>query len=120
MRNRLLLAAISVLLYTYSVFGQTASDIDKKYGKSAKVYSVSEHIWMTPEYTADGQVCQMHFYPKRISAKTNYLYKRLPFEELKGVLNELAPLDTRGAKKNLLARLRLVGDLSGRHTRMKK
>lgn len=99
MRNKLIFAAVSIMLYANSAFGQTASDMDKKYGKSAKVYSVSEHIWMTPEYTADGQVCQMHFYPKRISANTNYLYKQLPFEELKAVLNELAPLDMRGAKK---------------------
>jgi hypothetical protein len=54
---------------------------------------------MTPEYTADGQVCQMRLYPKRISSDTNYLSKQLPFKELKGVLNQLVPLNLRGAKK---------------------
>jgi hypothetical protein len=99
MRNKLIFAALSIMLCANSAFGQTASDIDTKYGKSAKVYSVSEHIWMTPEYTADGQVCLIRLYPKRISATANYFFKELPFEELKGVLNQLAPLDTRGVKK---------------------
>src|SRR5437868_6430334 len=87
------------LLYAGSAGGQTASDIEVSYGKPVNAYSVSEHIWMTPEYTADGQVCQMRLYPKRISSDTNYLSKQLPFEELKEVLNQLVPLNARGVKK---------------------
>jgi len=54
---------------------------------------------MTPEYAADGQFCRMRFYPKRISRNTNYGAHDLPFNELRGVLNELVPLETRGTKK---------------------
>ena len=93
------LAVAILILYVNPAFGQTASDIEIKYGKPINVYSVSENIWMTPEYTADGQVCEMRLYPKRIAPGTNYLSRQLLFAELKGVLNQLAPPNTRGPKK---------------------
>lgn len=93
------LALVLVLLAGKYAHAQTAADIRAKYGESVAVYSVSEHIWMTPEYAADGQVCRMRLYPKRISANTNYGAHNLPFNELRGVLNSLVPVETRGAKK---------------------
>lgn len=89
----LFLAAVS------AVSAQTVVDIQAKYGNPVDVYSVSEHIWMTPEYAADGQVCRMRLYPKRISSNTNYGAHNLPFSELRDVLNALVPVETRGSKK---------------------
>src|SRR5262245_56552801 len=94
-------ALVLVLLAGKYVNAQTAADIQTKYGKPVDVYSVSEHIWMTPEFASDGQVCRMRFYPKRISGNTNYGAHDLPFSELRGVLNKLVPVETRGAKKQL-------------------
>jgi hypothetical protein len=99
MRNGLILATVILLLSVPSAFGQTASDIEMKYGKPTKVYSVSERIWMTPEYTADGQVCRIRLYPKRISADASYLSKERPFEEFMVAVDQLVPLNKRGAKK---------------------
>ena len=48
---------------------QTSADLQGKYGKSLEVYSVSQSIWMTPEYSPDGQVCRMRLYPKRLKRK---------------------------------------------------
>ena len=79
--------------------GQTAADIHAKYGKSLEVYSVSEHIWMTPDYASDGQICRMRLYTKRIGENTNYGTHNLPFNELRDFLNVLVPSETRGAKK---------------------
>lgn len=79
--------------------GQTAADIEAKYGKSLQVHSVSEHIWMTPEYAPDGQVCRMRLYPKRISDNTNYGTLNLPIDELRRVLNILVPVGSRGPKQ---------------------
>ena len=93
------LALVLVLLAGKYVYAQTAADIRAKYGKSVDVYSVSEHIWMTPEYAADGQVCRMRLYPKRISANMNYGAHNLPFNELRDVLNALVPVEIRGTKK---------------------
>jgi hypothetical protein len=93
------LALIFVLMAADCVYAQTAADIRARYGKSVDVYSVSEHIWMTPEYASDGQVCRMRFFPKRISANTNYGAHDLPFIELRDVLDALVRVETRGAKK---------------------
>ena len=53
---------------------------------------------MTPEYAADGRVCFMRLYPKRIDQKTNFVGKscELDFKELKVLLNQLVPPNTRG------------------------
>ncbi|MFY9620023.1 MAG: hypothetical protein WAM70_14510 [Pyrinomonadaceae bacterium] len=53
---------------------------------------------MTPDYAADGQVCRLRLYPKRIGANADYLSQTLPFEELRDALNLLVPLDERGNK----------------------
>ena len=78
---------------------QTASDIERKYGKPTNAYSVGELVWMTPEYAADGQVCRMRLYPRRISGDTNYAVKELPFDDFKNVVEQLIPINMRGAKK---------------------
>lgn len=51
------LAAVIFILYIVPAFGQTVSDLEMKYGKPVNAYSVSEHIWMTPEYNHNGQIC---------------------------------------------------------------
>lgn len=100
MNKNLLLAAIIIVFgSSVSTHAQTATDIRARYGKSVEVYSVSEHIWMTPEYANDGQVCRIRLYPKRIGGDTNYGSHELPFTELRDVLNSLVPVSTRGTKK---------------------
>ena len=94
------IALIILLLTVTTTRGQTVSELERKYGKSVSVYNVSEHIWMTPDYSADGQVCQMRLYPKRIGPETNYLGSQLLFPELRQVLNQIAPPHLRGLKKD--------------------
>jgi hypothetical protein len=96
---RLRIAILVCLISASCVFGQRAAEIESKYGKPTNVYSLSEHIWMTPEFAADGKVCEMRLYPKRIDGSSNYLSKKLPFEELSEVLNEMIPVDQRGNKE---------------------
>lgn len=95
--------AIVVIIFGLSVvatFGQTVSEVQRKYGNPVSVYTVSEHIWMTPEYSADGQVCRMRLYPRRLGVETDYLITQLPFTELSQVLNEMVPPHLRGPKKD--------------------
>lgn len=100
MRRKLVLITLSFVATAVSTMGQTAADLKTKYGEPVRAYVVGEEIWMTPEYTADGQVCQMRLYPKRVGpANHNYLSKRLSFQELNSVLNELVPPNMRGARK---------------------
>lgn len=92
--------AIAILLMSVSsAMGQTPLEFEKKYGKPVIAYQVSESIWMTPEYTTDGQICLMRLHPQRFSPNANYISPNLPFQELKRVLNQLVPLQNRGAKK---------------------
>jgi hypothetical protein len=99
MKNRLVFLATLLILQTTVSFGQTASDVEAKYGKPTKAYSVGEFVWMTPDYSVDGQVCRMRLYPKRISADTNYVVKDLPFDDFKSVVDQLIPPAARGTKK---------------------
>jgi len=96
---RLILAAAFFAFAASSALGQSASDIEAKYGKPTNVYAVSQNIWMTPEYTADGQVCEMLLYPRRIAPDAINLSNKLPFDELQIVLNKLVPVNTRGVQR---------------------
>ena len=98
MRERLLVVGF-LMLRIVSVSAQTASEIEARYGKSEKVYSVSEHIWMTPTYAADGQPCEITLYPKRVSPGTTYFFQKLPAAELKVVLEQLVPFSNRGTRQ---------------------
>jgi hypothetical protein len=110
---------VMLLLFVGAANAQTPSEFEKRYGKPVVAYQVSESIWMTPEYTTDGQVCIMRLHPQRFSAKANYISPNLPFPELTKVLNQLVPLKTRGAKKEPFDTALLVGTLSGGSTRMR-
>lgn len=95
--------AIVLILLSFSVmpsFGQTISEVERRYGKSISVYPISEHIWMTPDYAADGQVCRMRLYPRRLGPTTDYLISQLLFPELSEVLNQVVPPHLRGSKKD--------------------
>lgn len=89
---------ILLVLCSSNASSQTRREVEAKYGSGEKVYSVSEHIWMTPQYNAANEVCLIRLYPKRISTTTNYFSNTLHTDELRTVLNELAPLGTRGAR----------------------
>lgn len=98
MRLRLI-ATLIFLFCVNSASAQTARDFEKAYGNSLEVYAVSDSIWMTPEYAADGRVCLMRLYPRHIDQKTNYVSNtpmRLEFKELTAALNRLVPPETRG------------------------
>jgi len=104
--------AIALVIFTLSVvptFAQTVSEVERRYGKPISVYSVSEHIWMTPDYSADGQVCRMRFYPRRLGPKMDYLGSELLFPELSQVLNEIVPPHLRGSKEDGFGQTSLGG-----------
>lgn len=99
MKDKFIFCAVFLsCIFASTIFGQTSEQIKEKYGQPVEAYSVSERIWMTPKFTANGQVCTMRLYPKRISSTTNYLSNKLDYWELNEVLNQLAPPETRGKK----------------------
>jgi hypothetical protein len=112
MRQTLLLVCLCLALMS-PAFGQTVTELREQYGQPIEAYSVSEHIWMTPEFAEGGQVCSMRLYPKRISATTNYLGQdKLNYWELKKVLEQLAPTETRGNETKSSGLTMLLGQVS--------
>ena len=71
-------AALMLLVCASLASAQTMSDLQTKYGAPVKIFSVSEHIWMMPEFAADGQVCRLNFFHKRISSEMHYLSDTIP------------------------------------------
>jgi len=108
-RVRVIALVVAWLAMISTTFAQTSSEVDGKYGKPVPVYTVSEHIWMTPDYAADGQVCRMRLYPRRLGPKTDYLGSELLFSELSQVLNEIVPPNVRGTKKDGFGQTSLGG-----------
>lgn len=102
-------AILLLVLFVTSAAGQKVSDIEKEYGTPTQAYSLSEHIWMTPEYGIDGEICRARLYPKRIALKTEYLAKELPFQELTNVLNRLIPPAQRGSAKEFFGETEIGG-----------
>lgn len=94
------ISLLVIVLGVNTTFGQTASDLNARYGKSSPDYAISEHIEMKADYSADGQVCRMQFYPRDHERKTHDVNAYLPFPELKQALNEAIPPDLRGFKKD--------------------
>ena len=101
MRNKAIVAPFMLLFFVGIGSGQTASDITTKYGPPVNVLSVSEHVWMTPDYAANGQICRAALYAKRVSPKTNYVSNEIPLTEVIAVLNQIVPPSTRGTRKEL-------------------
>ena len=93
------LLLLILMVSAVPVASQTVSEIEEKYGKPTLAYSVSENIWMTPDFAADGQVCRMRFHPKRFDRKAVKLGGHLVFSELKSVLNQIVPPLLRGSRK---------------------
>ena len=107
---RVIVIILFLSLFLITTHGQTSRAFEKDYGKPTDGYSVSAHISMTPEYSSDGQVCRARLYRQHLSNETKSVSKALPFEELKGVLNQLIPPRLRGAVKDPFR----VTDLGGR------
>jgi len=82
-----------------SAFGQTRTEMEAKFGQPVKAYAVSEHVWMSPDYASDGQVCRMTFYPRRFSSNIHYLTSQLPFNEFMTVIDAIVPVGIRGAQR---------------------
>lgn len=103
------LLLITLVLSVTPVVGQTAAEIEEAYGKPTLAYSVTQHIWMTPDFAANGQVCKMRFYPKRVGRDAAYLGGKLDSVELKWILNNIVPPASRGNAKSMLG----LGNIGG-------
>lgn len=100
MKIRLTLIAAILPMICFLVKAQTSKEIERTYRKQPDVYLVSEGLWMTPSYSANGQVCMMRVYPRTISKNTNYLGPYLDINETLNFINTLFPVNTRGRRES--------------------
>ena len=97
---RLIGTIVLVLSLSFSsVCAQSLHDVETKYGAPTRSYSVSGNIWMSPQFSADAQLCLARLYPKKIDATNNYLSSTLSPWEIKDVFDKLAPIAVRGVQK---------------------
>jgi hypothetical protein len=99
MKRIVRLAIVMTVFSVVSVFGQSREEIEAKFGQPVNAYSVSEKVWMSPQFAPDGQVCRMAFYPRRFSATENFLRNDLPFDEFRSVIDTIVPIAIRGTQK---------------------
>ena len=93
------LAIVMTVFTVASAFGQSRAEIEAKFGEPVNAYTVSEKIWMSPEYASDGQVCRTTFHPRQFSSTTSFLTKELPFDEFRSVIDAVVPVVLRGTQK---------------------
>jgi hypothetical protein len=99
MKSKIALLLSILVLSCTGIQGQSAYEIQLKYGKRVNVYSVSEALWMSPTYDSKGQLCLMRVFPKTVSTDTNYLSPDLDIDETLRFINELVPVHTRGRRE---------------------
>ena len=67
------------------------AEIEQQFGQPQKVYSIGTYSSMSAEFAADGQVCQMWIYPKRVSGSKSYLGNKLSLAGVWSFLNSFVP-----------------------------
>ncbi len=59
MMQQLLLAVMVIAMFGVSAFGQTPTDLQRKYGTLTNVFEVRPGVLMTVKYGDDGQASEM-------------------------------------------------------------
>jgi hypothetical protein len=70
--------------------------------KSVEAYEVRPGILAMPRYTSDGQVCEVGLERRHYSPEKVYLDSALSREEIDQIADEVAPINERGSRTNLM------------------
>jgi len=94
--NKKLTLSLLLLAFTTTSWGQTSTDLNKKYRKITFYELQQPGIVMIPKYADDGNVCEMTV--ERHQATDNGIILALTFsdQEVKDVIDELVPEPQRG------------------------
>lgn len=104
MKLRLLQTGLLLMLTTIPVWAQTSADLNSKYGTPQQSYEIRPGIFMSVQYNADGQVCEMSVekHHIKVSGVINVDPTVISADEMKEIVEELVQMNQRGAKsKNL-------------------
>jgi hypothetical protein len=115
MIQQLLFAASVIAMVGVSAFGQTPADLQRKYGTPANVFEVRPGVLMTVKYGDDGQASEMIVEKRRTTDAKINLNSTLPDALVKELIDELAPIETRGKRidKGYMDKWYLESTISG-------
>jgi hypothetical protein len=91
-------ASFLLALISIPIFAQTAPDLERKYGPPIKVFQIRSGIFMTVKYDDVGQVCEMVIERRLTTESRVDLDSTLPDPLVKELIDELAPVNTRGKR----------------------
>ena len=74
---------------------QTAEDLGRRYPVVTSYKVIFPGIFMTPKYTADGQVCEMSVQKQNVTER-RFQDSYIPNKQLKMLLDTLVPMSDRG------------------------
>jgi len=98
MMQQLLLAMMVIAMFGVSAVGQTPTDLQRKYGILTNVFEVRPGVLMTVKYGDDGQVSEMVIEKRHTTDRGINLNAALPEALVKELIDELAPIETRGKR----------------------
>jgi hypothetical protein len=118
MMQQLLLAVMVIAMFGISAFGQTPTDLQRKYGIPANVFEVRPGVLMTVKYGHDGQASEMVIEKRHTTDRSINLNAALPEALVKELIDELAPIETRGKRidKGYMDKWYLESNISGNLT----
>ena len=100
MRHDLLFACLLIAFFGISAFGQTAAEMESKYGPPVKAFEVRPGVLMTVKYADDGQVCEMVLERRHTTESGVNLDSTLSDKLVNELIDELAPVAVRGERKD--------------------
>lgn len=115
MMQQLLLVALIIAMFGVSAFGQTFTDLQRKYGTPTNVFEVRPGVLMTVKYGDDGQASEMVIERRHTTDASINLNSALSEALVKELIDELAPIETRGKRidKGYMDKWYLESNISG-------
>jgi hypothetical protein len=94
-----------------STSGQTANDLNTKYGVAQKSYEIRPGIFMTPKFSSDGRVCEMSVEKRHVKSSGAILVDDtfMSREEMTPIVEELVPFNERGTERKPSGDISIIG-----------
>ena len=111
MKRKLLLLILILVITSISASAQNASDLAAKYGAPHQSYEIRPGIFMTVKSATDGQACELSIEKRHVtgSGTINLDPTILSPEEMKEIVEELAPISARGKERKGSGDMVIIG-----------
>ena len=87
---------IFLLIVSIPTFGQTAKDLERKYGKIIEAIEIRSGIMMRLQTGSSGQVAELRVEPYSGTGESPQVRRTMDADLVKEIIDELAPVQARG------------------------